>query len=35
MTDNPSAEKVADYSTAQLELEKIYEYITDGIIMRS
>ena len=35
MTDNPSAEKIADYSTAKLELEKIYEYITDGIIMRS
>ena len=26
-TDNPSAEKIADYSTAKLELEKIYEYI--------
>ena len=35
MTDNPSAEKIADYSTAKLELEKFYEYITDGIIMRS
>ena len=35
MTDNPSAEKIADHSTAKLELEKIYEYITDGIIMRS
>ena len=35
MTDNPSAEKLDDYSTAKLKLEKIYEYITDGIIMRS
>ena len=35
MTDNPSADKIADYSTAKLELEKINEYITDGIIMRS
>ena len=35
MTDNPSAEKIADYSTAKLELEKNHEYITDGTIMRS
>ena len=35
MTDNPLAEKIADYSTAKLELGKIYEYITDSIIMRS
>ena len=32
MTDNPSA---ADYSSGKLELEKNYEYLTDGIIMRS
>ena len=32
---HPSAEKIADYNTAKLALEKIYEYITDGIIMRS
>ena len=35
MTDNPSAEKLFDYnSTAKSELEKIYEYIANGIIIR-
>ena len=35
MTENPSAEKTNDYNAAKLELEKNYEYRTDGIIMRS
>ena len=35
MTDDPSCGKMEEYNDAKSELEKIYEYITDGIIMRS
>ena len=35
MTDDPSSGKMEEYNNAKSELEKIYEYITDGIIMRS
>ena len=32
---NPSADDLADYEEAKVELEKIYDHITDGIILRS
>ena len=35
MIDDPSSEKMEEYNNAKLELEKIHEYITDCIIMRS
>ena len=35
MTENPSVEKKDGCNAAKLKLEKIYEYITDRIIMRS
>ena len=35
MIDDPSSGKMEEYNNAKLELEKIYEYITDGLIMRS
>ena len=35
MIDDPSSGKMEEYNNVKSELEKIYEYITDGIIMRS
>ena len=35
MIDDPSSGNMEEYNNAKSELEKIYEYITDGIIMRS
>ena len=35
MIDDPSSGKMEEYNNAKSELEKVYEYITDGIIMRS
>ena len=32
---SPSADDLADYEEAKVELEKIYDHITDGIILRS
>ena len=31
----PSQDEFADYEEAKMELEKIYDHITDGIILRS
>ena len=33
--ENPSQEELADYEEGKIELEKIYDHITDGIILRS
>ena len=35
MIDDQSPEKMEEYNNAKLELEKFYEYVTDGIIMKS
>ena len=35
MIDDPSSEKMEKYNSEKLEFEKMYEYITDGIIMGS
>ena len=32
---SPSADDLADYEEAKVELENIYDHITDGIILRS
>ena len=32
---SPSAYDLADYEEAKVELEKIYDHITDGIVLRS
>ena len=33
--ENPSQDELADYEEAKIELEKIYDHITDSIILRS
>ena len=33
--ENPSQDELADFEEAKIELEKIYDYIMDGIIFRS
>ena len=32
---SPSADDLADYEEAKVELEKMYDHITDGIILQS
>ena len=33
--ENPSQDELVDYEEVKIELEKIYDHITDGIILRS